>query len=1004
MSSRLLSRRVVDGRIRRAVLEALEDRTLFALSVIPFNPGAASTLTNALIVANTGLTVSNSTFVGEDGQAGRYNGFAFTSGITSLSMPDGVLLTTGLANNALPPNNTDSDGEDHDASGDTNLTTLVNVGATTPVETFDANSLTINFTTSASTKSILFDFVFASEEFPEFVGSFNDAFAAYLDGVQISFDSQKKPITVNNNFFTLNNSGITNPATEPDVAGKTPVTFAIQYDGLTPRITTQAPLDGSRTNHTLKLVIADTADGLYDSAAFLTRLRGSNQTVGEAVTGEAPTADAGGPYSVAVGAQIALNGTGSDPDQSATSLKYAWDLDGDGVFGETGAAAANGVENVADPVFKANGLTGGTQKTVTLRVTDNDGITTSDTAIINITGTQNGAPTANAGGPYTINEGSPLSLNGSGTDPDGDTLSFTWDVNGDGTYGDATGATPTLTWTQLKALNIKDNGTFTAKVRVTDSKGAATTSAGKTITVNNVAPTAGAGADKAGTTGQQVSLTGTVTDPGDADTFTYLWTVSASNGQAISNGTAKNFSFTPTAAGIYTLSYKVSDDDGGMSNTDTVVVTVTSATQPAANAGGPYTINEGSSLSLSGSAVGVTGTFSWDVNSDGTFGDATGASPTLSWTQLKALGIIDGNGTSNYTVKVRITPSGGAAIVSPGVALKVNNVAPTANAGADKTVVEDAPVTLIGSATDPAGAPDPLTYSWVVVKNGGGTVASGSGASITFTPADPGTYTATLTANDGDEGVDTDTASIIVTSASTGGFAVTSFVLVDADSDTDIRTIVAGDVIDLAGLPTRNLNVRILTSPGTVGSVQVGYDAMPSFAIENIFPYAMFGNTGEDFDAGKFQVGQHVLTATPYEFARTGGQVGTALSVGFRIIDTNVTPKVTSFVLVNANTGADIRPLVAGDTLDLSELPAKLSIRAVVIGPADSVRFGFDGNANYRVEVTNPWSLFGNTVSGAFLSVPLTLGSHTVTASPFTGPNADHLAGFSLSLTFDVIA
>ena len=57
----------------------------------------------------------------------------------------------------------------------------------------------------------------------------------------------------------------------------------------------------------------------------------------------------------------------------------------------------------------------------------------------------NQAPTANAGGPYTANEGSSLTLSGSGTDANGDPLTYTWDINGDGTYGDATGASPTLT-------------------------------------------------------------------------------------------------------------------------------------------------------------------------------------------------------------------------------------------------------------------------------------------------------------------------------------------------------------------------------------------------------------------------------------------------------------------------------------------------------------------------------------------------------------------------------
>ncbi len=56
------------------------------------------------------------------------------------------------------------------------------------------------------------------------------------------------------------------------------------------------------------------------------------------------------------------------------------------------------------------------------------------------------APIADAGGPYTINEGDSLSLDASASsDPEGAPLTFTWDVNGDGAFGDATGVAPTLT-------------------------------------------------------------------------------------------------------------------------------------------------------------------------------------------------------------------------------------------------------------------------------------------------------------------------------------------------------------------------------------------------------------------------------------------------------------------------------------------------------------------------------------------------------------------------------
>ena len=61
------------------------------------------------------------------------------------------------------------------------------------------------------------------------------------------------------------------------------------------------------------------------------------------------------------------------------------------------------------------------------------------------------APVADAGGPYTINEDDSLSLDASGTtDGDSASLTYRWDVDGDGDFDETvTGVQPTLTWTQL---------------------------------------------------------------------------------------------------------------------------------------------------------------------------------------------------------------------------------------------------------------------------------------------------------------------------------------------------------------------------------------------------------------------------------------------------------------------------------------------------------------------------------------------------------------------------
>jgi len=77
-----------------------------------------------------------------------------------------------------------------------------------------------------------------------------------------------------------------------------------------------------------------------------------------------------------------------------------------------------------------------------------------------------------------------VQFTGSGSsDPDGDALSYAWDLDGDGAYDDATAANPRFTYATA--------GTYTVRLRVTDARGASSVSAPITITVGagNTPPT-----------------------------------------------------------------------------------------------------------------------------------------------------------------------------------------------------------------------------------------------------------------------------------------------------------------------------------------------------------------------------------------------------------------------------------------------------------------------------------------------------------------------------------
>lgn len=145
------------------------------------------------------------------------------------------------------------------------------------------------------------------------------------------------------------------------------------------------------------------------------------------ISNTAPIANAGGPYTVAEGSTVVLNGSGSfDAEQSTASLIYEWDLDADGIFGETGAGALRGDEVGIAPTFSTAGLDDSTI-TVSLRVTD-DSLVTSDTANAEITVT-NVAPSNLVLNSGSIFENDTFTLTGTFDDPgtlDVHTVTINW--------------------------------------------------------------------------------------------------------------------------------------------------------------------------------------------------------------------------------------------------------------------------------------------------------------------------------------------------------------------------------------------------------------------------------------------------------------------------------------------------------------------------------------------------------------------------------------------------
>jgi hypothetical protein len=120
------------------------------------------------------VTVSNVNYIGPANAAGTFN-----AANTSFTMQNGILLTTGRAGLAVGPDNDNDAGLDQARVGDANLTTLAGV------TTYDAVVLEFDFVPQDDT--LRFNYVFGSEEYPEWVNSqYNDVFGFFISGPGIN--------------------------------------------------------------------------------------------------------------------------------------------------------------------------------------------------------------------------------------------------------------------------------------------------------------------------------------------------------------------------------------------------------------------------------------------------------------------------------------------------------------------------------------------------------------------------------------------------------------------------------------------------------------------------------------------------------------------------------------------------------------------------------------------------------------------------------------------------
>jgi PKD repeat protein len=488
---------------------------------------------------------------------------------------------------------------------------------------------------------------------------------------------------------------------------------------------------------------------------------------------------------------VTLDGSASsDPD--GTIVDYAWDFDGNGTFDQNGSAA------IVDHTYEVAGTF-----TVVLRVTDNNGATDTDNAVITV-GDPNMPPTASATG--SVDGSNPLLVHFDGTgstDLDGNIVSYDWDFDGDGTFDLLDGGpTPDHLYSSF--------GQKTVILKVTDDKGNMDTAQ---VTVNLVeGPSSVSAAVTAspvsGDAPLEVDFDASGSSSVNSTIATYDWdldddgTFEVSDGgptqTAMYNNLSQSASLKGTSAptvgengeSIYNITVRVTDSKSNV-DTASVIVTVNPivvlptndppiAAINATPDSGPGPLDVAFDASASTDPDGTIVSIDWDLDGDGSFE------------------IIGGNEVENMTFSV---------LGDHTATLRVTDDDGDSSTASTTITVLDPPVAAISAVPDSGDAPLDVAFDASASTDSDGTIDQ-----YDWDFDNDGTFEAI------DGGVTINHTYIV-------GGAITAAVRVtDNDGLQDTATV----GLDINNPPVANLSADPESGTGSAPEFQVDFDASGS--------------------------------------------------------------------------------------------------------------------------------------------------------------------------------
>jgi gliding motility-associated-like protein len=232
--------------------------------VVTPNNNAAQLAQN---LVGQGVIVSNAQLFAANTSTG-----TFTATNTNLGLYGGVILSSGKAASAPGPNSAPGTTTAFSTPGYPLLTAIAGVAT--------KDRCVLQFDVIPLADTMRFRYVFGSEEYPEYVNQFNDAFGffvsgpnpaggSYIDKNVALIPNTSTIVSINNvnanvnSQYYVNNNGPTPNNPSYPIVGST-----IEYDGFTARLEVVVAVVACQS-YTLKLAVADAVDRLYDSSVFL---------------------------------------------------------------------------------------------------------------------------------------------------------------------------------------------------------------------------------------------------------------------------------------------------------------------------------------------------------------------------------------------------------------------------------------------------------------------------------------------------------------------------------------------------------------------------------------------------------------------------------------------------------------------------------------------------------------------------------------------------------------